>query len=147
MSLEENKAIVRSLVEAFNKHNLASLLDFVAPDFIDHTRQLEGLDAIKQYLTMVYRNFPDYHATIEDIIAEGDKVWILEKCAMTHTVEYRGIAPTGKKLTETFVEIYRIVHGKVVEMWTVIDELYFLKQLGVIEYKEKAKKLFPKDVS
>jgi predicted ester cyclase len=135
MSLEENKAIVRSLVEAFNKHNLASLLDFAAPDFIDHTRQLRGVDAIRRYLTMVYKNFPDYHATIEDIIAEGDKVWILEKCTMTHTVEYRGIAPTGKKLTETFVEIYRIVHGKVVEMWTVIDELNFLKQLGVIEYK------------
>ena len=135
MSLEKNKAIVCSLVEAFNKHNLASLLDFVAPDFIDHTRQLRGLDTIKQYLTMVYKNFPDYHATIEDIIAEGDKVWILEKCTMTHTVEYRGIAPTGKKITQTFVEIYHIIDGKIVEMWTVIDELDFLRQLGVIEYK------------
>jgi predicted ester cyclase len=135
MSIEENKAIVLSLVEAFNKHDLDSLLDFAAPDFVDHTRQLRGLDAIKQYLTMVYEHFPDYHATIEDIIAEGDKVWILEKCTMTHTVEYRGISPTGKKLTETFVEIYRMLDGKAAEMWTVIDELDFLKQLGVIEYK------------
>jgi len=102
---------------------------------------------MKQYLTMVYKNFPDFHATIEDIIAERDKVWILEKCTMTHTVEYRGIAPTGKKLTETFAEIYRIVDGKVVEMWTVIDELDFLIQLGVIQYTEKAKELFPKHIS
>jgi len=84
---------------------------------------------------MLYKRFPDFHATIEDIIAEGDKVWILEKCTMTHTAVYRGIAPTGKKLTETLVEIYRIVDDKVVEMWTIIDELDFLKQLGVIEYK------------
>jgi C-1 hydroxylase len=133
--LKENKTVIRSLVEAFNNHDLVLLSDFVSPDFIDHTHQLKGLEAIKQYLTMVYKNFPDYHATIEDIIAEGDKVWILEKCTMTHTGEYRGIAPTGKKLTETFVEIYRIVDGKVVEMWAVIDELDFLKQLGVIEYK------------
>jgi predicted ester cyclase len=147
MPLEENKAIVRSLVEAFNKHNLALLCDFIAPDFVDHTRQLRGLETMKQYLTMVYKNFPDFHATIEDVIAEGDKVWILEKCTMTHTVEYRGIAPTGKKLTETFVEIYRIVDGKVVEMWTVIDELDFLIQLGVIQYTEKAKELFPKHIS
>ena len=133
--LEENKSIVRSVVEAFNKHDLASLLDFASPDLIDHTRQLRGANAMIQYLTMVHKHFPDYHATIEDIIAEGDKVWILEKCTMTHTVEYRGIAPTGKKLTETFVEIYRIVDDKVVEMWTVTDELDFLKELGAIEYK------------
>jgi len=85
---------------------------------------------------MLYKHFPDFHATIEDMIAEGDKVWVLEKCTMTHTVEYRGIAPTGKKLTETFVEIYHIIDGKIVEMWTVIeDELDFLRKLGVIEYK------------
>jgi len=135
MSLEENKAIIRSMVEAFNKQNLALLCDFIAPDFVDHTRQLRGLETVKQFVTMLYKNFPDIYATIEDIIAEGDKVWILEKCTMTHTVEYRGIAPTGKKITETLVEIYRIVDGKAVEMWTVIDALDFLKQLGVIEYK------------
>ena len=61
--------------------------------------------------------------------------------ARTHTGEYRGLAPTGKKFTEASVFIYRIVDGKVVEGWTVSDELDFLKQLGVIEYKG-----FPEDV-
>jgi len=96
---------------------------------------LRGWETMKQYVTMVYKHFPDFHVTIEDIIAEGDKVWVLEKCTMTHTVEYRGIAPTGKKLTETLVEIFRIVDGKVVELWCVEDELDFLRKLGVIEYK------------
>jgi len=133
--LEENKAVIRRLVEAFNKQDLSIMEDLAASDFVDHTRQLRGCETMKQYVTMVYKHFPDFHATIEDIIAEGDKVWILEKCTMTHTVEYRGIAPTGKKLTETFVEIYHIIDGKIVEMWTVIDELDFLRKLGVIEYK------------
>jgi len=142
MSSEENKAIIGRLVEAFNEHNLDLMVDFIAPDFVDHTRQLRGLEKVKQYVTMVYNNFPDFHATIEDIIAEGDKVWILEKCTMTHTVEYRAISPTGKKITETLVEIYRVLNGKVVELWYVADELDFLKQLGVIEHKG-----FPEDVS
>jgi predicted ester cyclase len=141
MSLERNKTIIRRLVEAFNKRDLLSIEDLVASDFVDHTRQLQSWGTMKQFLTMLYKHFPDYHATIEDIIAEGDKVWILEKCMMTHTTEYRGIAPTKKKLTETFVEIYRIIDGRIVEMWSVIDELDFLKQLGVIEYKG-----FPEDV-
>ena len=143
MSLEENKAIIRRLTEAFNKQDLSIMEDLAASDFVDHTRQLRGWETMKQYVTMVYKHFPDFHVTIEDIIAEGDKVWVLEKCTMTHTVEYRGIAPTGKKLTETLVEIFRIVDGKVVELWCVEDELDFLKQLGVIEYTEKGKRLFP----
>ena len=141
MSLEGNKAVIRSLVEAFNKQDLSSMEDLVASDFVDHTRQLWGWKAMKQFLTTLYKHFPDYHATIEDIIAEGDKVWILEKCTMTHTVEYRGIPPTGKKITEIFVEIYHIIDGKIMEMWTVIDELDFLKKLGVIKYTEKGRKL------
>jgi len=94
-----------------------------------------------------FKDFPDFHRTIEDIITEGDKVWVLEKGSATHTGEYRGLAPTGKKITYTGVVIWRIVDGKVVEGWGVYDMLDFYKQLGVIEYTEKAKKLFPKDIS
>jgi len=141
MSLEKNKAIIRRLIEAFNKQDLSIMEDLAASDFVDHTRQLRGWETMKQFLIMLYKHFPDYHATIEDIIAEGNKVWVLEKCTMTHTVEYRGIAPTGKKITETFVEIYHIIDGKIVESWAVEDSMDFYKQLGAIEYKG-----FPEDV-
>jgi len=70
MSSEENKAIVRSLFEVFNKHNLALLDELIAPDYVDHPRQLRGLESYKQYLTMFYKSFPDTHETIEGIIAE-----------------------------------------------------------------------------
>ncbi len=131
MSLEENKAIIRSLYEAFNKHNPA-LLD----DFVHHDQQLRDLESYKQYETMVYNGFPDVHLTIEDIIAERDKVWVRFKATETHIGEYRGLAPIGKKITVVGVEIYRIVDNKIVETgWGVYDLLDFYKKLGVIEYK------------
>jgi len=150
MSLEENKAIIRSLIEVFNKHNVALMDDFIAPDVvIDHT--LQGLDSFKKFETNFIRGFPDYHETIEDIIAEGDKVWVHFKVTGTHTGEWNllgiTLAPTGKKVTYTGVGIWRIVDGKVVERKSVRDMLDFLKQLGVIEPTEKAKKLFPKDLA
>ena len=147
MSLEENKTIVRRMYKAFNKQDLASLDELIAADYVDHPRQLRGLESYKQNLTMFYKSFPDTHETIEDIIAEGDRVWIRVKGIATRRGDYHGLAPTGKKTTWEAVIIYRIADGKIVEMWAVADELDFYKQLGVIEYTEKAKKFFPEDVS
>ena len=145
MSLEENKAIVRRFIEAYNKRNLDSLDEFMAPDYFDHTHQV-GPEGVKQLMNMGFKAFPDWHETIEDIIAEGDKVWVRVTYTGTHTGEWRGLAPTGKKITAMAVDIYRIVNGKLVEYRNVTDSLYFLKQLGAIEYTEKGKKLFPEDV-
>jgi len=147
VSLEKNKAIIRSLYETFNKHDVDLLDDLIAPDFVDLTMQLRGLDNFKKFETNFIKSFPDYSETVEDIIAEGDKVWVHFKVTGTHTGEWNffGItfAPTGKKITYTGVNIWRIVDGKVVERKTVRDMLDFLRQLGVIEPTEKVKKLFP----
>lgn len=115
MSLEENKAIIRRLIEAYNKHNVALLDDFMSPDFVDHNLQVQGLESYKQFETKFIKGFPDYHETIEDILAEGDKVWHHLKVTGTHTGEWRGLAPTGKKVTLTGVNFWRIVDGKIVE--------------------------------
>jgi len=148
LSLEKNKAIVRRFIEEWNKRNLAALDEFTAADYFDPSLQVRGLEAYKQLLTMVLKGFPDWHETIEDIIAEGDKVWVRYTATGTHTGEFRGLAPTGKKFTETGVLIWRIVDGKIVEKESAVyDELDFLKQLGVIEYTEKAKKLFPESAT
>ena len=135
MSLEENKAVIHGLYEAYNKHNVALLDTFIAPDYVHHAQKLRGLESVKQYEAMIYKGFPDLHDTIEDIITEGDKVWVRVKVTGTHTGEFRGIAPTGKNVTVTYVGIHRIADGKVVERWSVYDMLDFYKQLGVIEYK------------
>ena len=135
MSLEKNKAIVRRFFEVENKKDLTLLDELIAPDYVDHAFNLRGLEDIKQFYTMFFKGFPDLHDTIEDMIAEGDKVWVRSTFTGTHKGEYRGIAPTGKKFTMTAVSIYRIVESKVVETWVVFDMLDFYKQLGVIEYK------------
>jgi C-1 hydroxylase len=142
MSLEENKAIVRKAIEAINKKDLSLLDDLVAPNYFDHIAK-QGQELIKQLIVMLYKGFPDYHATIEDIIAEGDKVWARVTYTGTHKGEYLGFPPSGKKISYNSVTIKRVVDGKMVEGWTVNDMLDFLKQLGMIEPTEKGKKLFP----
>jgi len=141
MSLEENMSIVRRWIEAYNKRNL-DFDEFIAPDYVDHTNQVDR-KGLKQLFDMGLKAYPDWHETIEDIIAEGDKVWIRVKVTTgTHTGEFMGLAPTGKKLTAEMVDIIRVANGKLVEYRDVTDRLDFLRQLGVIEYTEKGKKLF-----
>lgn len=143
MSLEENKTIIRSLYEADNKKDLGILDDLISPDFFDPTFQLRGPQSYKQFETMFFKGFPDWHETIEDIVAEGDKVWVRFTGSGTHSGEWRGLAPTGKKITASGVQIWRIVDGKVAEKDSVIDWLDALNQLGVIEFTEKAKEVLP----
>jgi len=145
MSLEENKKIVRRFVEAYNNQNLDLLDEILAPDYFDKTNQV-GVEGLKQLIKMAFIAFPDYHETIEDIVAEGDKVWILVRTDTgPHTGEFMGVAPTGKKLTTLAVDILRIVNRRIVEYQDVVDRLDFLTQLGIIEYTERGKKLFPED--
>ena len=145
MSLEENKEIVCRFIEAYNNRNLDLIDDFVAPDYVDHTNKVcrEGL---KQLFAMGLNAFPDWHETIEDIIAEGDKVWVRLAYTGTHKGEFMGLAPTGKKIKSKAVDIYRIVNGKLAEYWNVTDNVNILKQTGAIEITERGKKLFPEDV-
>jgi len=142
MSLEENTAIIRRLNEAYSTANWDLLDDLVAPEYVDHSNQIKGVEALKQLMKVGKPAFPDWHETIEDIIAEGDKVWVLLTYTATHTGEFRGLAPTGNKMTGKAVDIHRIVNGKVVEYWNVTDGLDIFKQMGAIEYTEEGKKFF-----
>jgi len=90
MSLEEkNKAVIRKMVEELNKQNLTVIDEFTALDYVDHTNQLRGRENVKRFYTMVFKDFPDFHSTVEDIIAEGDKVWA--------RYETTGTPASGKK--------------------------------------------------
>jgi steroid delta-isomerase-like uncharacterized protein len=137
MSLEENKAIVRKMFEAINKQNLAELDEVMSLDFVlhMHAQQKQGLEDSKQVVKSEMRGFPDLHVTVEDIIAEEDRVCVRLKETATHTGEYRGLAPTGNKLSYTVAAIWRISDGKIVEGWIVYDQLEFLEQLGVVKFQ------------
>jgi len=131
MSLEENKAVVRRFYEAANKHDVDLVAEFVAPDYVDYTNKIEGVEGVKQFGNMLIKGFPDIHWTIEDIVAEEDKVWVRTTITGTHRGEYRGVPPTGKDITIRCVDILRIVDGKIGEAWAVDDLLDFYKKLGV----------------
>jgi steroid delta-isomerase-like uncharacterized protein len=142
MSIETNKALVRRWYDAFNKRNFALAYEFIAPNYVNHTLHLRGREDLKQFINRLIKGFPDYHMTIKDIIAEGNKVWFRLTETMTHKGKYRGIAPTGKKIKIKSVWISRIVDGKFVEEWGVSDVLDFYKQLGVIAYTKTGRKHF-----
>ncbi len=134
MTVEENKAIVRRWGEAFNKKDLAAVDEIFAAKYDGHTpgAELNSPESVKELLTVLFTAFPDLHMTVEDLIAEGDKVVIRFTSTGTHQGEYLGIAPTGKQVTGTGIAIYRIVGGKVVEEWAERDTLGMMQQLGVI---------------
>ena len=143
MSLEENKAVILSLYEADNKKDLSILDEVISPDFFDPTFNLRGAKGYKQFETSFFKGFPDWIETIEDIIAEGNKVGVRFTGTGTHKGEWQGLVPTGKKVTFRGVQIWRLVNGKVVSKDSILDLLDAFKQLGVIEYTEKAKALLP----
>ena len=101
MSTEENKAVVRRVFEELDKKNFDILDNLCAPDFAGHfpgTSQPITIEELKQVAASEYAAFPDYYHTIEDIIAEGAKVAVRLTNGGTHTGEFMGIPPTGKKV-------------------------------------------------
>lgn len=89
-------------------------------------------EGFKQFIKMVRDAFPDFHDTVEDLIAENDKVVLRVTCTGTHKGEFMGVPPTGKQVTVSAIAIYRFAGGKAVEHWNVTDRLSLMQQLGVI---------------
>jgi steroid delta-isomerase-like uncharacterized protein len=142
MSIDTNKAVARRfLVEIFGEGKLAVADEIIAPDHINGgPGALPGLppgpEGSKQFVT-AYRNaFPDVKFTVDEQIAEGDKVVTRWSAHGTHKGELAGIPPTGKSAKVTGMGIDRIVNGKIVETWGVFDQFGMLKQLGVIPTPE-----------
>jgi len=144
MSAQKNRAIFDRFIDAYNKHNLNLLDDLISKDYVDpEYPEMKGLDGLKQMMGMAFIAFPDYHETIEDIISEDDKIWILLRYAGTHKGDFMGVAPTGKQVTSLVVDMYRIKEGKIVWGKRVpTPDLAFFIQLGLVEYTEKGRKLF-----
>jgi steroid delta-isomerase-like uncharacterized protein len=135
MTTEQNKALLRRVIqEAFNKGNLAVVDELIAPNYVFHVprNEVKGTEGFKQYITMMRTAFPDIHLTLEDMIAEGDKVVHRAKFQGTHKGDLMGIAPTGKQVSIVATTISRFVGGKEVEAWQFIDTLGFYQQLGVV---------------
>ena len=133
MSTDDNKALVqRFFEEVINQKNLAVLDQFVSPDAVNHTVPSGLPQGLSQFLSLHLTAFPDVQATVEDLLADGDKVVALVSYRGTHQGAFRAISPTGKPITVMGINIFRIVNGKMVEHWGLADRLGALQQLGVV---------------
>ncbi len=146
MSAEENKAIARCVFEeAWNQGNLDPVDEIHSTDFVLHDPSMPedicGPEGFKQFITMYRIAFPDIHFTIEDQIAEGDKVVTRWTGTGTHRGELMGIAPTGVRGQGVMgITIDQIAGGKIVESWNAWDTLGMLQQLGVVPAIEEVSK-------
>ena len=139
MSTEENKALARrEIEEIFSADgNLDAAEEIYAPNYISHQPagegDIRGVEAIKEFAAGIREAFPDTEATIEDQIAEGDKVVTRFTSRGTHQGELWGIPATGRKVEVRSVSTNRMEGGKIVEHWTSADRLGMMQQLGIIE--------------
>jgi steroid delta-isomerase-like uncharacterized protein len=135
MSTKENKALVIRFEGLFNEGNLAGFDEVCSPDLVApqlFPGQAAGLEGVKQVASMERSAFPDASITIEDLIAEDDKVVARSTLQGTHKGAFMGIPPTGKRISAGGIDIFRIAAGKIVEWWSVQDTLGLMQQLGVV---------------
>jgi steroid delta-isomerase-like uncharacterized protein len=135
MSLQENKDLVQRVVDTINEGKLSQAKELYTSDFVNHDPSaptVRDREALMQTLAVWGTGFPDARATIEEMVAEGDKVAKRWTYRGTHSGEFMGIPATGKEISMTAITIYRISGGKVAECWWNYDSLGVMQQLGVI---------------
>jgi predicted ester cyclase len=138
MSVEANKQLIRFLIEeGLNKGNLDVADEHFTADYVVHVPGRvdvpTGPIGFKRMIGMWRGAFPDFHMTIEALIAEGDLVSNRFTTRGTHLAPLMGFAPTGREITVRAMEFHRVVDGKVAETWISDDVPGILIQLGVIE--------------
>jgi len=138
---EANKALtLRYWEEVANKGNLDLIEEICAPDYVCHEvdQDIRGPEGVRQFIFMLRAAFPDLHVTVEDVIAEGDKIVQRWTGRGTHQGELMGIPPTGNRVSVVGITISRFKDGKVTEEWEVYDMMGMTQQLGVIPSSEQA---------
>jgi steroid delta-isomerase-like uncharacterized protein len=132
---ELNKTVCRRLMEeVVNRGNLSLVDTLVSPQYVYHGPgglELRGRDGFKQLVTLYRTAFPDLQMTIQDFVAENDKVAVRWTARGTHKGDLAGIAPTGRTTTVTGIMVSRVVDGMLAEDFETFDELGMLRQLGV----------------
>jgi predicted ester cyclase len=123
VSAEENKAMLRRLVDAHNTGNM---------DVVDELFTPELAEQAKQEYAAFRSAFPDWREEIVDVVVEEDKVVGRFKCSGTHRGEMMGIAPTGRHMEVDEVYFLRVENGKFVEFWGLEDNLTRMRQLGLL---------------
>lgn len=147
MSTEENKAIVaRAYLEGMNPRDMEVIEEVFSPNYVSHfpgQPPTPGIEPLKEVLQSFFDAFPDIVFTVEDQLAEGDKVATRWSARGTHQGDWRSfpprsgvIPPTGREATFSANDIYIIADGQIVEEWNTLEQLAVLEQLGVMPAPE-----------
>jgi steroid delta-isomerase-like uncharacterized protein len=136
MMIEDNKAAARAVFEIWSTGELERLEGLVSADVVHHDpydpNAAEGLAGMKRTIEQNRQTFPDMKLTVEDQIAEADKVVTRWRGEMTHTGERAGLAPTGNRIVITGIAIDRFDGGKIVEGWRSMDALAVMQGIGAL---------------
>ena len=135
MTLDENKAIAtRFIQEVFVKADERAVDELTAPDFVPHSWPgvQPGVEGLKQAQRRVSAGLEDARMTIEDVIAEGDKVVVRLISHGRHAGEFMGMPASGKEYDISEIHIFRIADGRVAEHWRDADMLGMLRQIGAM---------------
>ena len=146
MSVEQNKAVLRREVEELYNHtgDLDVVEEIFSPEYVSHeptSGEVRGIEGARRFAATFREAFPDLRNTIEDMVAEGDKVVMRFRGSGTHegeTTEAFG-SPTGKRMEITGITIKRLSGGKIVEAWTNFDALGMMQQLGATASPQQAR--------
>ena len=135
---EENKIVVRRFFEeVINARRVDRADEFVTADYVEH-QQLpgaegrQGIEVAKAFLSMMRGAFPDYRFDVEDLVAEGDKVVARVAVTGTHHGEMMGLAPTGRRVQTSGIEVFRLAGGTLAEHWATFDAMGMLRQIGMV---------------
>jgi predicted SnoaL-like aldol condensation-catalyzing enzyme len=131
---EANKATYRSYMEqVWNKHDPSAVDRYLAPDYVEHNPNLPpGRDGRWGFVSKVLAAFPDYHAEIQEVVADGDRVVARVQWTGTQDGPYEGRPPTHNKLVFWTADFFRFENGKIAEHWDVVDRLPRMIALGLV---------------
>jgi predicted ester cyclase len=134
MSIEQNINTFRRVIEeGFNKGNTDALDECFAPAYKEHQFDLpSNLDGFKGSIQFLRNSFTDFSLTIEDVIADKDKLCVRMTGRSKNTKEFMGRPQTGKLFEITVVDVCRFENGKIIEHWGVPDRFQMILQLGLL---------------
>lgn len=141
MSAEENKALAQRSWELVGQRNPDLLEVVYAADVVWHEpdQDVQGLEEAKQFFSTYLTAFPDFNATVEDVLAEGDKAATRWTIRGTHQGEIEEFGPpTGRQIALEGITVHRIEGGKIVEEWERYDNLSVMQQLGLAPEQQQA---------
>jgi steroid delta-isomerase-like uncharacterized protein len=144
MSVEENTKLVRGWWEALNQGNAINVVEtFYAAEYVLHDpsqpEPVRGVEGVRAFVSEITSAFPDMHCTVDDLVADGDKVVQRVTARGTQQGMFQGMPPTGKPVEIWIMIISRIADNRIVEEWQLVDSLSMLQQLGIIPTPDQAR--------